>query len=100
MPTLTIRLATDDDLRQISSKDLEPLFAMPFLYIPAEEPGAMRAWGVARSDGDASVRHYARRHPDALVAPKHMGERVDRGELLYYGAEPAVDFDVPGAPSE
>lgn len=97
MLTPTIRLATDDDMRQISSKDLSPIFALPFLYIPAEESGVMRVWGVARADGDASVAHYAKQYPDALVAPKHMGERVERGELLYYGAEPAVDFGVPPA---
>jgi hypothetical protein len=88
----TIRLATDDDLRQITSQNLEPLDALPWLYIPADEPGMMRTWGVARSDGDASVAFYARQHPDALVAPKFMGQRVDRGELVYNGAEPAADF--------
>lgn len=88
----TIRLATDDDLRQISSQNLEPIFALPWLYIPAEEPGLMRTWGVARSDGDASVAFYAHQHPDALVAPKFMGGRIERGELLFYGAEPAADF--------
>jgi len=87
-----IKLATDVDLRQISSQNLGPIFALPWLYIPADEPGMMRSWGVARSDGDASVSFWARQHPEALVAPKFMGERVDRGELLYNGAEPAADF--------
>lgn len=88
----TIRLATDDDLRQITSRDLTPLDALPWLYIPADELGMMRPWGVARADGDASVASWARQYPDALVAPKFMGERVDRGEMLFYGAEPAAAF--------
>lgn len=92
MPAPTIRLATDDDLRQITSRDLTPLDALPWLYIPADEPNTMRPWGVARSDGDASVVFWASKHPDALVAPKFMGQRVDRAELLYYGAEPAAWF--------
>jgi hypothetical protein len=94
-----IRLATDDDLRRITSKDLAPIFALPWLYVPADEPGVMRPWGVARADGDASVPYHTRQYPDALVAPKHMGERVDRGELLYYGAEPAAEFvEKPASP--
>jgi len=88
----TIRLATDADLRQITSQHLEPIFALPWLYIAAEEPGMMKPWGVARSDGDASVAFWARQHPDALVAPRHQGQRVERAELLFYGAEPAADF--------
>jgi hypothetical protein len=85
-------LAVDLDLRRITSQNLEPVFALPWLYIETEEPGVMRCWGVARRDGDASVAFWAQRHPEALVAPKHMGTRVDRGDLLYYGAELAVDF--------
>jgi hypothetical protein len=88
----TISLATDADLRRITSQDLEPIFALPWLYIPTGEPDVMRAWGVARSDGDASVAFWVQQYPDALVAPKHMGDRVERGELLFYGAGPAVEF--------
>jgi hypothetical protein len=88
----TIRLATDDDMRRITSQNLAPISALPWLYIPAGEPGLMRKWGVARADGDASVASWALQYPDALVAPKFMGERVERGELLYYGAEAAVAF--------
>jgi hypothetical protein len=86
----TIRLATDDDLRQISSQNWEAVLQLPFVYVP--DGDAMAPRGVARSDGDASVVFWARQHPDALVAPKFMGERVDRGDLLYNGAEPAADF--------
>lgn len=88
----TIRLATQEDLRAITSQNLEPIFALPWLYIPADEPGLMRTWGVARSDGDASVAFWARQYPDALVAPKYVGGTADRGDLLYNGAEPAADF--------
>ena len=87
-----IRLATDADLRQITSQNLEPMFALPWLYIPADEPGVMKPWGVARSAGDAGVAFWARQHPDALVAPRFQGERVERAELLFYGAEPAAEF--------
>jgi len=87
----TIRLAADADLRQITSQHLEPVFALPWLYIPDDEPGMMKSWGVARSDGDASVAFWARQHPDALVAPRFQGSRVERAELLYHGAEPAAE---------
>jgi hypothetical protein len=86
----TIRLATDADLRQITSQNL--VFALPWLYIPDDQPGLMKSWGVARSDGDASVAIWARQHPDALVAPRFQGSRVERAELLFYGAEPTADF--------
>ncbi len=88
----SIQLATDRDLRGVSHRDQDALLRLPYLYIPADEPGVMRVWGVARSDGDADVAFYARKHPEALVAPRYMGERADRGELLYNGAEPAADF--------
>jgi len=86
----TIRLATDDDLRQISSQNSADLLAFPFVYVP--DGDAMVPRGVARADGGASVAFWARQHPDALVAPKFMGECVERGELLYNGAEPAAEF--------
>lgn len=88
----TIRLATDADLRQITSQHLEPIFELPWLYIPADEPGLMKPWGVARSDGDASVAFWARQHADALVAPRYQGESASRADLLYHGAEPATSF--------
>lgn len=39
-----------------------------------------------------SLIDYARMFPGALVAPHGFGDRASRAELLYYGAEPAVDF--------
>ena len=38
----TIRLATVDDMRSIFSQNLEPIFALPSLYIPTDEPDVMR----------------------------------------------------------
>lgn len=90
----TIRLATDADLRQITSQQLDPIFALPWLYVPADEPGVMKPWGVARVDGDGSVAAWVKHYPDALVAPRFQGERVERAELLFYGAEPAADFSA------
>ncbi len=87
----TIRLANDDDLRAISSQNLDPIFALPWLYVPAEGE-LMKPWGVARGDGDANVVLWAKQFPDAVVAPRFQGERVARGDLLFHGAEPAKDF--------
>lgn len=103
MPQPTIRLATVEDMRAITSKNADDLRRLPFLYIamtdlrPAE-PDVMKSWGVASHD---SIADYERLYPGALVAPHYFGEIVDRGELLYNGAEPASDFirgDTGAAP--
>jgi len=102
----TIRLATHDDMRAITSQHLELIDELPHLYIPAGavdiplppyalEMGAadlMRCWGVAKGEGDGSVAHYALQFPGSLVAARNFGQFVDRGELVYHGAEPAADF--------
>jgi hypothetical protein len=88
----TIRLATDDDLRAITSQKLDEILRLPWLYIPTDEPDVMRSWGVAKATGDGSVAIYERLFPGALVAPSYVGQRAERGELLYNGAEPAADF--------
>lgn len=86
----TIRLATQDDMRvQTSRTPLEELWRLPWLYVPTDDDEVMRGWGVA---SQSSIADYVRLYPGALVAPKYQGERVDRGELLFYGAEPAADF--------
>lgn len=98
----TIRLATAEDMRAITSKNVDELRRLPFLYIamthlrPAE-PDIMKSWGVASHD---SIADYERLYPGALVAPHHFGEIVDRGELLYNGAEPAADFICGNAGEE
>lgn len=62
----TIRLATDSDLRQITSQNLHLLDALPHLYILAshldfdapregEAPDVMRTWGIAKGHGDGSI---------------------------------------------
>ena len=91
----TIRLATDEDLRAITSRYVAEILKLPHLYIPTDEPDVMRSWGVARSDGDASVAWYAKRHPGAVVAPTFAGGMASRGDLLYHGAEAAEEFVVP-----
>lgn len=88
----TIRLATDDDLRSITSQQLEKYDDLPCLYIPTAEPDVMRSYVVARSDGDGSVQIYERLFPGSVVAPRYVGDRVSRDDLLYHGAEPAADF--------
>lgn len=99
----TIRLATDEDLRAITSQNLELLDALPWLYIlvshidhdvpqDGDAPDMMRTWGVAKGHGDGSIFGYERLYPGAVVAPRNFGHRVSRAELLYYGAEAAADF--------
>jgi hypothetical protein len=88
----TIHLATDDDVRAIDSRNLPAILELAHLYIPTGDGEAMRSWGVARGTGDGSVAVHERLYPGGLVAPRFMGGYVDRGELLYYGAEPAADF--------
>lgn len=88
----TIRLATTDDMRAITSQNVAEILKLPHLYIATDEPDVMRSWGVARADGDGSVAIYERLFPGALVAPSYVGQRAERGELLYNGAEPAADF--------
>ncbi len=90
-----IRLANDEDLRAITSRNVAEILKLPHLYIPTDDPDVMRAWGVARSDGDASVAWYAKRHPGAVVAPIFAGEVASRGDLLYHGAEAAQEFVAP-----
>lgn len=99
----TIRLATDDDMRPITSRNLDEIDKLPHLYIPVsavdialpplpfptEGLDLMRTWGVAH---ERTIPDYARLFPDALVASKYFGQYADRGELLYNGAEPAADF--------
>lgn len=99
----TIRLATDDDMRAIDSRNLTDLDKLPRLYIPVgavdipvpplpfptEGLDLMRVWGVAH---ERSLADYARLYPGALVAAKNFGQFVDRGDLVYNGAEPAEDF--------
>lgn len=85
----TIRLATDDELRAITSQTLDDMLKLPFIYIATPEPDVMRVWGVAQA---LTLPDTERLHPGALVAPRYAGERAARGDLLYNGAEPAADF--------
>ena len=93
MTSPTIRLATDDDMRAITSRNLDEIHSLPYVYIPTPDGEVMRCWGVALA---GNVADNARLYPGALVAPKRFEDRVDRGELLYNGAEPA-DWFVPRA---
>lgn len=85
----TIRLATDDDMRAIDSRNLAAIALLPYLYIPTDNGDSMRRWGVAHV---SSIADYVRLFPGTLVAPRRFDQYVDRGELLYNGAEPAADF--------
>jgi hypothetical protein len=94
------RLATDDDLRPITSQNMEDLWLLPQLYIPVEAENIplpplpfpteglelMRSCGIPKNE---TVADYVRPYPTALIAPKNFGQFVDRGELVYNGAEPA-----------
>ena len=85
----TIRLATDDNMRAITSQNLDEILRLPFLYICTDKPDVMRSWSVAVP---ATISHYERLYPGALVAHIFTGETASRGDLLYDGAEPAADF--------
>ena len=85
----TIRLATDADMRAISSQNLADLKHLPYVYIPTPEPDVMRVWGVAHERG---FEDTARLYPGALVAPRYAGERASWADLVYHGAEPAAAF--------
>lgn len=87
----TIRLVTDEDMRAITSQNLEEITRLPHLYIPTDEPDGMRSWGIALERGFAD---YLRLFPDALVAPHSFGETASRADLIYHGAEPAADYGV------
>lgn len=89
MPAPTIRLARLEDLRSITSQNVGEILKLPHLYIATDDPDVMRAWGVASA---ASIGDYERLYPGGLVAPQYVGETAERGDLLYNGAEPAVDF--------
>ena len=84
----TIRLATVDDMRSITSQNLHEIRRLPFVYIATPEPDVMRVWAWP-------ARRRCPTPSDcigALVAPSYTGERALRGDLLYNGAEPAADF--------
>ncbi len=85
----TISLATGDNMRAITSQNLEEILRLPFLYICTDHPDVMRVWGVAHA---ATISDYERLYPGALVAHVYVGETASRGDLLYDGAEPAADF--------
>jgi hypothetical protein len=87
MTAPTIRLATDDDMRQIDSRNLERIALLPHLYVPTDGSDVMRSWGIAHR---SSIADYVRLYPEALVAPHDFGDRPSRGDLLYNGAEPAT----------
>lgn len=84
-----IRLVTDDDMRAITSQNLEEIPRLPHLYIPADEPDRMRSWGIAL---ERSFADYLSLFPDALVAPHSFGQTASRADLIYHGAEPAAEF--------
>ena len=93
MSAPTIRLITDDDMRAITSQNLDEIKRLPHLYIATDEPDVMRVWGIALERGFSdSVRLY----PGALVAAHYAGPTASRADLLYHGAEPAADF-LPAA---
>ena len=96
MTTPIIRLATDDDMRAIDSRNLDDIGRLPALYIalrhllPGEtDPDAMKHWGVAH---EHSLADFARLYPEALVASHDFGDRASREDLVYHGAEPAKAF--------
>lgn len=85
----TIRLATLEDMRAITSQNLDVIKLVPYLYIPTAESDVMKAWGVASME---TLAVYERLYPGGLVAPAFVGETASRGDLVYNGAEAAADF--------
>ena len=86
----TIRLATDDDMRQITSRNLDEIFRLRFLYIATDQPDLMRSWCVGL---ESSVADTERLHPATLIAPHRAGATASRGDLLYNEAEPAAALE-------
>lgn len=86
---MPITLVTDDDMRAITSQTLHLIRDLPHLYIPTDDGEVMRSWGIALARTHAD---FVRLYPDALVAPRFENEAAARGELLYNGAEPAIDL--------
>ncbi|MGN6518677.1 MAG: hypothetical protein ACTHK2_04545 [Dokdonella sp.] len=85
----TNRLATDEDMRAITSRELDAIDRLPHLYIPTDSGELMRGWGVAH---ERTLADELRLHPGALVAPANLGQWVERGDLVYHGAKPAEAF--------
>lgn len=92
MTAPTIRLVTDDIMRQITSQNLDDIKRLPHFYIPTDDPDVMRAWGIAL---EGLVSDNERLYPGTLIAPQDAGQYASRGDLLYNGAEPAAAFIPP-----
>lgn len=90
----TIKLATLEDVRAISSQNAHELLDFPHLYIPTDDPDVMRAWGMAGNTTGNEDRTAVteRLFPGTLVSPRFVGQTASRADLLYHGAEPAADF--------
>jgi len=89
MTAPTIHLATVEDMRSITSQNVEAILQLPHLYIPTDAPDVMRSWGVADA---ANLGTYERPYPGGLVASAFVGQTAPRGDLVYNGAEPAAAF--------
>lgn len=83
MTSPAIHLATVDDMRAITSQNLDAIKGLPHLYIATDEPSLMRVWGVADA---ASIGDYERLYPSGLLAPAFAGETASRGDLVYNGS--------------
>ena len=60
MAAPTIRLATSEDMRSITSQSLDDIKRLPLLYIATVEPDVMRTRGIA---GEATVGDSERLYP-------------------------------------
>jgi hypothetical protein len=81
-----IQLATDEELRSITSQNVGEILGLPFLHVATDELDVVRACGVH------TIADYERLYPGALVAPRFDGQTASRGDLLYNGAGPAAVF--------
>ncbi len=94
-PIPTIRLATPEDMRLITSQNLERIHLLPHLYIATDDPTICKSWGVAgqiSDHGENTVVSAERLYPGTLVAPRYAGDRPLRADLEDMGAEPAEAF--------
>ncbi len=95
MPEPTIRLVTDDDMRSITSQNVEDILQLPHLYIATDDATICKSWGVAGQLNDHDENTVAsadRIYPGTLVAPRYAGDRPLRADLEDMGAEPAAAF--------
>lgn len=93
MTALTICLASSEDMRSITSQNLERISLLPHLYIATDDATTCKSWGVAghiSDHGESTVVSAERLYPGTLAAPRYAGDRPLRSDLEDMNAELAA----------